>query len=401
VLECPRCKKSYNPDPYKFACSKCGELLDAKIISERVRPSWNDRFERRVHVWRYRDLLPEIDNENIVTLYEGGTPLIKLSGSNVYVKFEGLNPTGSFKDRGMTVGVSIAKSIRVKTIIVASTGNTAASAAAYSARAGIECLVVLPKGGVARGKLVQAILHGAKIVEIEGNFDKALDLVISTVINSKVKGLVYPLNSFNVWRLEGQKTIAYEVFEEIGIPDWVIVPVGNAGNIYAIWKGFKELHELGLCNKLPKMIGVQAEGASPIASAWIKGLNLPLFTDNPRTVASAIRIGKPVNWYRAWRAVSESRGFFTTVSDDEIIKAQKILGREGIGVEPASASSMAAYLRLINEGVIDRKDLTVLVATGHGLKDPDVILKDFQTINVKNIDELVNTVINLNSTWIV
>ncbi len=326
-------------------------------------------------VWAFRELLPRVSH--IVTLREGNTPLIKLENTvrgKVYVKYEGLNPTGSFKDRGMTVGVSIAKSIGAKYIIVASTGNTAASAAAYSARGGLTCLVVVPRGGIAKGKLAQAILYGAKIVEVEGTFDRALALVLDTLRRLGKGNLVYLLNSVNVWRLEGQKTIAYEIFLEIGVPDYVIVPVGNAGNIYAIWKGFVELRELGLTDKIPKMIGVQAEGAAPLAHAWQRGLDRPLFTDSPKTVASAIRIGRPVNWYRAWRAVKNSGGMFLTVTDEEIIHAQRLLGKEGIAVEPASATTLAAYVKLTENRIIDKDEISVLIATGHGLKDPDIIL---------------------------
>ncbi len=328
-----------------------------------------------VGIWRFRPLLPKVSE--VVTLREGGTPLIKTNHirGEVYVKFEGLNPTGSFKDRGMSVGVSIAKSIGAKLIVVASTGNTAASAAAYSARAGIKCVVVLPRGKVARGKLLQAILHGAVIVEVDGSFDRALEYVLHQVSREELKSKVYPLNSFNLWRIEGQKTIAYEIFLDIGVPDHIIVPVGNAGNIYAIWKGFVELKRAGLADRVPRMIGVQAEGASPIARAWMSKLDKPLFTDNPVTIASAIRIGRPINWFRAWRAVKYSNGLFTMVSDDEILRAQKILAREGIAVEPASAASMAAYLKLVEEKVIDPDERVVLIATGHALKDPDVLMR--------------------------
>ncbi len=369
-------------------------MLDAVLDLSEVEFDINKARENRwIGVWAFRELLPKV--KDIVTLREGNTPLLKLNKINgtVYVKFEGANPTGSFKDRGMTIGVSIAKSIGAKYVIVASTGNTAASVAAYSARGGLTCLVVVPKGGISRGKLAQAILHGAKVIEIEGNFDKALSIVLDTLAKIGKKELLYPLNSINVWRLEGQKTAAYEIFLDIGVPDYIIVPVGNAGNIYAIWKGFIELKELGLTNKIPKMIGVQAEGASPIASAWKLGMEKPLFTNNPHTVASAIRIGRPVNWYRAWRAVKYSNGTFITVSDEEILNAQKMLGHEGIGVEPASAASLAGYLKLINEGLIERDSTCVLIATGHGLKDPDTILRlSYVPIVLENATDLVNII---------
>jgi threonine synthase len=321
---------------------------------------------------------------------EGSTPLIRLREyPNAYVKFEGANPTGSFKDRGMTVGASLAVSLGVRGVVVASTGNTAASAAAYSARAGLECVVVLPKGNVARGKLAQSVLHGARIVEVPGTFDNALEYVLDTVLSDGAVNDInyYPLNSINPWRLEGQKTIAFEIIEEIGVPDFVFVPVGNGGNIYAIWKGFRELLELGVIDRVPRMIGVQAEGAAPMVRYW-RGLGEARI-DNPRTVASAIRIGKPVNWFRAYRAVKYSNGLFLEVSDEEIIRAQGMLGREGVGVEPASAASLAGYLRALKEGIVDVNDRVVLIATGHALKDPDILVRDnVQSITISSLEEL-------------
>ncbi|MCS7105064.1 MAG: threonine synthase [Thermofilaceae archaeon] len=351
---------------------------------EEVDFSWERAKARRFGVWRYRELLPLRDDLRPVTLSEGGTPLIKVSNlyekrvvntPNTYVKFEGANPTGSFKDRGMTVGVTIAKSLSVDGVVVASTGNTAASAAAYAARAGLRCLVVLPKGGVAIGKLAQALLHGAEVREVEGTFDTALELVLESVMGGEMERF-YPLNSYNPWRLEGQKTLAFEVVEELGeVPDFVLVPVGNAGNISAIWKGFKELYSFGYADKLPRMVGVQAEAAAPLAKAWALGLKKPVFVDDPRTIASAIRIGRPVNWSKAMRAVEESKGFFVSVDDGEILDAMRLLAREeGIGVEPASSVSLAALRRVAGEGRIGKGDLVVLVATGHALKDPDAMM---------------------------
>ena len=286
------------------------------------------------------------------------------------MKLEGANPTGSFKDRGMTVAVSMAKYLGVKVVVCASTGNTSASMSAYAARAGLKSLVVLPKGKVAKGKLMQAMLHGATLAFVNGSFDDALRLVIRLAEEYPV----YILNSLNPWRIEGQKTLAFEIADEMGIPDWVVVPVGNGGNISAIWKGFKELKEVGLVNKLPKLAGVQAAGAAPLVKAFREGLSKPKFVDNPETVATAIRIGRPVNWPRALRAVRESGGILTAVTDDEILKAQKLLARlEGLGVEPASAASLAGLIKLREEGIIDADETVVLVATGHALKDPDII----------------------------
>jgi threonine synthase len=342
---------------------------------------WSIARRRRFGVWRYRELLPLRNDIEPVTLCEGGTPLIKISraiNGNVFVKFEGANPTGSFKDRGMTVGITIAKSLGVEGVIVASTGNTAASAAAYAARAGLQCIVVLPRGGVAKGKLAQALLHGAKIVEVDGVFDDALEEVFTEVVINGKRNL-YPLNSYNPWRLEGQKTLAFEIVDELREPpDYVFVPVGNAGNISAIWKGFKELYNYGLIRKLPKMVGVQAEGAAPLAKTWTLKSRTLIPIERPMTIASAIRIGRPVNWLKALKAVEESRGVFITVSDDEIVNSMRDLAvYEGVGVEPASAASLAGYRKALEIGIIDKGDVAVLVATGHALKDPDTITKYF------------------------
>jgi threonine synthase len=343
--------------------------------------SWDVARKRRFGVWRYRELLPLSNDVEPITMGEGGTPLIsvnRIANRGVFVKFEGANPTGSFKDRGMTVGITIAKSLGVEGVIVASTGNTAASAAAYAARAGLQCVVVLPRGGVARGKLAQALLHGAKIVEVDGVFDEALEEVFTEVVLNGKRDL-YPLNSYNPWRLEGQKTLAFEIVDELEEPpDYVFVPVGNAGNISAIWKGFKELYNYGLISRLPRMIGVQAEGAAPLVRTWALKSRSLMAIEKPVTIASAIRIGKPVNWLKALKAVEESRGTFVSVSDEEIVKSMKDLAMyEGIGVEPASAASLAGYRKALELGIVDRNSVTVLVATGHALKDPDTISKYF------------------------
>jgi len=379
-LRCIACNYIAGADPWLFLCPKCGNLMEV-VMPSTTSFDWSTARKRRFGVWRYRELLPLSSDVEPVTMCEGGTPLIRISrvtSRNVFVKFEGGNPTGSFKDRGMTVGITIAKSLGVEGVIVASTGNTAASAAAYAARAGLQCVVVLPRGGVARGKLAQALLHGAKIVEVDGVFDDALEEVFTEVVLNGKKSL-YPLNSYNPWRLEGQKTLAFEVVDELGEPpDYVFVPVGNAGNISAIWKGFKELYNYGLISRLPKMIGVQAEGAAPLAKTWASKSYSLMVVEKPVTVASAIRIGKPVNWLKALKAVDESKGTFITVSDEEIIKSMRDLAMyEGIGVEPASAASLAGYRKALESRVIDGDGVTVLVATGHALKDPDTVSKYF------------------------
>ncbi len=395
-LRCINCGTRFEADPLLTLCPKCKGLLE--IIVKPIEISRRSLRGKGVGVWGYKRLLPVPRGVKPISLSEGWTPLIRsekleelLGIKRVYVKFEGANPTGSFKDRGMTIAVSLAWSIGIRDYVVASTGNTAASAAAYVSKAGGKCWVLLPRGGVAKGKLAQVFLHGARLVEVEGVFDDALRVALES---SKI---LYPLNSFNPWRLEGQKTLAFEIVEQLGFetPNWVVVPVGNAGNISAIWKGFKELFENDLILSTPHMAGIQAEKASPIATAWKKRLDKPLFTDKPETIASAIRIGKPINWPKAWRAVDESGGMFETVSDPEILEAQKLLARStGIAVEPASAASLAGLIKLRSTGDIDSSDTVVIIATGHGLKDTDTIIsthsKNYEYLyRVKNPKEFI------------
>ncbi|MUN27957.1 threonine synthase [Sulfuracidifex metallicus] len=366
-MKCLECGYEKEIDQNAILCPKCGGLME--ILVEPPKDFSFDSLKGR-GVWRYQRMIAG-EYKKIVSINEGGTPLIRSCNinKNMYMKYEGVNPTGSFKDRGMTVAVSSAVSNNYKTVIAASTGNTAAAAAAYASRAGIKSFIVLPKGKVALGKLAQSILYGTTIMEVEGSFDVAMGAVMKLYKDLKV---VYPLNSFNPWRLEGQKTIAFEITEEIGVPDAVIVPVGNAGNIYAIWKGFTELVKAGVTEKIPRMIGVQAEGASPIAKAFIEGSQSPLFTDNPETVATAIRIGKPVNWRKAMKAVRESRGTMLVVSDNEILKAQRDLARkEGVGAEPASSASLAGYYKALDRKIVYPDEKVVLILTGHSLKDPE------------------------------
>ncbi|MDV3293617.1 MAG: threonine synthase [Nitrososphaerales archaeon] len=305
-----------------------------------------------------------------MSLNEGNTPLVRAENlaaagkvGELYVKNDGQNPTGSFKDRGMTVAVTRAKSLRSTALVCASTGNTAASLAAYAAKARIPAAVVVPRGNVARGKLGQAFSYGARVFGVEGNFDSALNLVFDLVNQDR---RFYLVNSVNPFRIEGQKATAYEIYEQLGeVPDYVVLPVGNAGNISAIWKGFKELRAFGIARALPKMVGVQAEGAAPIAEAVSRGAQLKPW-DAPQTVASAIRIGNPVSWKKALAAVSESRGAAVTVSDREILLARaEMATREGLLVEAASAAPVAALSKL----KLPRRAKVVCVATGNGLKD--------------------------------
>ena len=320
---------------------------------------------------RYRSFLPVTEKTPMISFLEGSTPLIAAphlsdkTGCAVYLKYEGLNPTGSFKDRGMTLAVSKAAEKGAKAVICASTGNTSASAAAYAARAGMTCLVIIPAGKIAMGKLAQALIHGAKVLAIDGNFDQALNIVKEIVQKHPVE----LVNSINPFRIEGQKTGAFEVCDALGdAPDYLAIPVGNAGNITAYWKGFKEYREHGLSKKLPQMIGFQAEGAAPI----VKGHPI----EKPETIASAIRIGNPASWKSAVAAAEESKGSISAVTDEEIIEAYQLVAHsEGVFCEPASAAGVAGVLKLGREGKIKKGSTIVCVLTGHGLKDPDNAIK--------------------------
>jgi len=382
--ECIKCGTRYPISEVIYFCRKCGDILEIKLDYDmtRDRLKTSDWKKAQLSVWRYRDLMPISDPTRIVTLNEGGTGLHKcnrlgkaLGINQLYVKNEGENPTGSFKDRGMTVGVTKAVELGVKSVICASTGNTSASLAAYAAKAGLQSAVLIPSGKIAYGKLAQAIIYGAKVIQVRGNFDQALDIVFRL---SEKHRSIYLLNSINPFRIEGQKSLGFEICEQLDneSPDRVIVPVGNAGNISAIWKGFTEFHNLGLVKTLPKMTGIQAEGAAPIVQAIKTGSNDVKPVKKPETIATAIRIGAPVSWRKAVNAIRDSRGTAETVTDDEILGAQKILSRlEGLFVEPASASSIAGLKKLVENGEVDRDERIVCVATGHGLKDPDVALR--------------------------
>ncbi|MBD3669269.1 MAG: threonine synthase [Gammaproteobacteria bacterium] len=322
---------------------------------------------------RYRDRLPVSDDTRLISLGEGNTPLIKLNNIprimgkdvEIYVKYEGLNPTGSFKDRGMTMAVTKAVEEGSKAIICASTGNTSAAAAAYAARAGITAFVLIPDGKIAMGKLAQAMMHGAVVIQIKGNFDEGMRLVKEVAEEAPVT----IVNSINPYRLQGQKTAAFEIMEELGgAPDFHCLPVGNAGNITAHWMGYTEYHDQGIVNNRPRMVGFQATGAAPFMRGEM--------VDDPDTVATAIRIGHPQSWDKAWKVREESDGWFDECSDEEILAAQKMLAiNEGVFCEPASATSLAGAMRDINSGKIPEGSKVVCTLTGHGLKDPDIAIK--------------------------
>jgi threonine synthase len=337
-----------------------GECNSAKTV-------WNGIIER------YRDYFPVSGSTPVISLNEGNTPLIKAenlsskigSGTSIYLKFDGANPTGSFKDRGMTLAISKAVETGAKAVICASTGNTSASAAAYAARAGIKCIVIIPEGKIARGKLAQALVHGASVLQLEGNFDEALQIVKEVVNN-------YPItlvNSINPFRIEGQKSAAFEVCDALcSAPNYHALPVGNAGNITAYWRGYNEYYNKEIIDTLPKMIGFQAAGAAPIV------LGHPV--DKPETIATAIRIGNPASWKTAIAARDESGGLIDSVTDEEILAAYKMVAAsEGVFCEPASAASIAGVIKLAKAGYFENGSSVVCTLTGHGLKDPDAVFK--------------------------
>lgn len=341
---------------------------------------------------RYSKFLPVDASTPIVTINEGNTPLIKVDNlarkiglnANVFVKYEGANPTGSFKDRGMTLAVTKAVEDGAKAIICASTGNTSAAAAAYAAKAGIKAYVLIPDGYIALGKLSQAMMYGAEIIAINGNFDEALEIVREVADK-------YPItlvNSVNPYRIEGQKTAAFEVCDVLGqAPDYLCIPVGNAGNITAYWKGFKEYYEKDFVHNKPRMLGFEAEGAAAI----VRGERI----HKPETIATAIRIGNPASWDQAVTAMKESNGLIDSVTDEEIIEAYKLLaGTEGVLAEPASAASVAGLIKSHEAGLISENSTVVCVLTGNGLKDPDSAIK-YSASEVKKTSTSIEDIVKV------
>ena len=339
----------------------------------------------------YRNFLPVGLSTEIISLSEGNTPLIsaerlveKLGGEfELFLKFEGLNPTGSFKDRGMCMAVTKAVENGAKAIVCASTGNTSAAAAAYAARAGIKCIVLIPEGKIALGKLAQALMHGAQTISIKGNFDEALEIVRKL---GEIDGFEI-VNSINPFRIQGQKTAAFEIVDELGnSPDFHFLPVGNAGNITAYWMGYNEYKSHNISSKLPKMMGWQAKGAAPFV------LGKPI--DNPETVATAIRIGHPASWDSAIEAANNSGGKIDWVSDEEILDAQRLLARyAGVFCEPASAASIAGLQKSVGKRQIPSGSIVVATLTGHGLKDPDIAIKNSKT-ETKLVDANLESVLS-------
>ncbi|NOZ24776.1 MAG: threonine synthase [Nitrospirae bacterium] len=344
----------------------------------------------------YRRFLPVTEKTPIITLHEGNTPLVRAVnlcdrvGINLklYFKFDGANPTGSFKDRGMTMAISKAVEESSRAVICASTGNTSASAAAYAARAGLKAIVIIPEGKIALGKLVQAMIHGAEVIQIEDNFDRALTIVREMV----EKYPITMVNSLNPYRLEGQKSAAYEVCDQLGgAPDFHALPVGNAGNITAYWRGYNDYHREGLIGSLPRMLGFQAAGAAPIV------LGRPV--EKPETVATAIRIGNPASWKFAEAARDESGGLIEAVTDEEILDAYSLIAStEGIFCEPASAASLSGVIKLYRQGYFSGGETVVCTLTGNGLKDPDTVFRVSREpkrtkATVKAVEEALNSVL--------
>jgi len=388
----PGCEHSFDINDRIYVCTKCGGPLeidiDLRSISKpaELRSVWRERAlsseaRDKSGVWRHRELLPFAADAQVVTLFEGNTPLYDAPRSAEYasldvlrLKHQGCNPTASFKDTGMTAAVTQARLLGAETVVCASTGNTAASLAAYAARAGMQCAILLPFGQVSAAKLAQSMDYGAAIREIDGNFDDCMRLIQELASEPSI----YVANSINPFRIEGQKTVAFEILEQYGwrVPDHVVVPGGNLGNSSALGKGFGEMKRLGLIDKLPKISVVQAEGAAPLAhlfsSSASKGEQIQ-FVHHPNTLATAIKIGSPVSWKKALRAVLESGGEVLSVTETELADAKAIIGRDGIGCEPASAATLAGIKKLVAAGKIKKNETVVAVLTGHVLKDPDYV----------------------------
>jgi len=380
-IKCFECGSMIH-DGFLDSCPRCGGLLTIDMdLGEMEGKDPRELRQRPMGVWRYAPFLP-VEERNAISLLEGGTPLYdcralgkEIGVKRLHVKYEGANPTGSFKDRGMTVGVSRAVELGCKVVGCASTGNTSASLAAYAAKAGLGCVVLLPSGKVALGKLAQAMFYGAKVISVDGNFDEAL----SVVRELAKEGHLYLLNSINPFRPEGQKSVAFEIVDQLDfeVPDVIALPVGNAANIWAVYKALTEWMSVGWIDRMPRLIGVQATGSNPITAAFRLERKDFEAVEHPETVATAIRIGNPASGKKALKAIYDTDGCATDVTDEEILSAQKLLGRrEGVGVEPASAASVAGVLKLRAEGEISGSDQVVCICTGNLLKDPDTVIKN-------------------------
>jgi threonine synthase len=394
LLRCVHCQTVQVSTDRMFRCSSCSELLEiaypewadaAREFGLRLKELWRERRnstlpEDTSGVWRFRDLLPRIERKHIVSITEGNTPLVELPKAardvgiaRVLVKHQGLNPTGSFKDTGVSMAISMAKTQGYELVCCASTGNTSASVAAYAARAGMKSIVLLPQGQVASGKLAQALEYGAHVLQLETDFDGCLKILHEVVLQFPA----YLMNSLNPYRLEGQKTLAFELMEQLNwkIPDHVIVPGGNLANSSAIGKGFLELQQLGLISRLPKVSIIQAEGANPLVRSMRQSGGEKLIPVTPQTRATAIRIGNPASWRKAVAILNQTAGACEEVTEQEIATSKAELGAQGMGCEPASAASFAGLKKLAHLGFVKQEETAVLVLTGHMLKDVDYMLE--------------------------
>jgi threonine synthase len=405
--QCAACNERLDELDARVTCPACGGLLDIRydLAGTGLPRIFADRLEHppgtvnASGVWRYAELIMQTPASNIVSLPEGNTPLIRSTRvadwagvDDLQLKHEGMNPTGSFKDRGMTVGVTQARRVGARAVACASTGNTSASLAAYAAIAGIPAIVLVPSGGIAMGKLAQTQAYGARTLAVRGDFDACLRLVRDAAVQLGI----YLLNSLNPWRVEGQKAIAFEILQQFGwrAPDVIVLPAGNLGNTAALGKALEESRALGLIERMPRIIAVQAQGASPFADGFKENFVRRIET-TADTVASAIRIGSPASWDRGVHAIRASNGAVLAVSDSEILDAQREIGRAGIGCEPASAASVAGVRRAVSSGLIGQKEQVVAILTGHLLKDPEIAARESRNAPIEiepTMDALANEV---------
>ncbi|OGV48844.1 MAG: threonine synthase [Lentisphaerae bacterium GWF2_44_16] len=386
-LECVHCSKKYELDKIRYLCD-CGGVLDVKrdlnaLDGQELKKLWEKRWGLKKGiessgVWRYRELMLDAPDDKIVTRQEGNTRLYPAGKAgeyaglkNFYLKHEGENPTGSFKDRGMTCGTSAAMLFNANSVACASTGNTSASMASYAACCGLRSVIFIPSGKIAYGKLAQALAYGGITLQIEGNFDDAMRLVQEVCNEMKI----YLLNSVNPFRIEGQKAIGFEILQQLDweVPDWIILPGGNLGNNSALSKGMMELHELGIISKIPKIAVIQADGANPLYTMWKNKTPFEAVKD-PDTIATAIKIGNPVSWEKSIRGIKWSKGIVEQVSEQEIMDAKAMTDRAGIGAEPASCCSVAGAKKLAEAGIIHPDEKVVGILTGNLLKDPDAVV---------------------------
>jgi threonine synthase len=383
TLRCVRCSTTYPPLELRYTCA-CGGTLDVEhahtditLADLDARLGSKDPLDRS-GVWRFRELILPLDREHVVSMPEGNTNLYDVPAvaewlgiDRLQLKHEGENPTGSFKDRGMTTGSSVAKRLGMTEVACASTGNTSASMAAYAARAGFRPYVFIPEGKIAYGKLSQALAYGARTVQIAGDFDAAMALVQDVCRREGI----YLLNSVNPFRIEGQKAIGFEILQDLDweVPDWIVLPGGNLGNNSALSKGLMELHGLGLIDRLPRIAVIQAQGANPLYTAWTEGADV-VPVQGAKTRATAIQIGDPISWRKSLRGLRATQGTVEQVTDQEILDAKARLDRTGVGAEPASCATVAGLKKLVEAGVIGKTDRVVGILTGHLLKDPDIVV---------------------------